>query len=814
MQTLRQDLRYAIRTLIKTPIFTTIAVMTLALGIGANSAIFSVVNGVILKPLQYRAPDQLVFISSAFPTMGFDKFWMSAPEYFELQEWNRSFEQVGAYNTGEVSINGGQAPIRVAAGFATAELFETLGVPAVVGRVFTTEEDTPGGEPVLVLSYELWQRAFGSDPGLVGRSLDVNGVQRTVVGVMPPRFDVDDNGIEAWVPLGLDRVDTRPRANHFLFLVGRLSNGVTLAQARAELGTLVTQWNETVGGGHTPRPEGHPLGIEALEEEVVGEIRPALLVLLGAVGFVLLIACANVGNLLLARAESRQKEIAVRTALGAGRARLVRQFLTESVVLSLAGGIVGLTLGTLGVRMLLATNPDSIPRVSEIALDGSVLLFTFIVAVVAGILFGFAPLLHLTVKNLSMALHEGSQRTTVGSARLMLRRTLVASELALAVILVVGAGLMLRSFATLQQVDPGFRSEGLLTFRLYLPPATYADPARQAVFLDQLTDRLNALPGVSSATAMSGLPPQRRLNANDMQFEGIERIPDGPPHNVDYWQFVTADYFNTMGIPLVEGRFFTEQDAEGALPVVLVNETMARTFWPGESPLGRRVRPNSRTPWLSVVGVVKDVKQGGLDEETGTETYFYYPQTAQAVGFGPRTMNVVVRASVPPTSLASSVRETVWSMDANLPLADLQPMERVMYDAVARPRFLTLLLGIFGSVALALAAVGTYGVMSYTVAERSHEMGIRMALGAKAGGVVKLVLAQGLKVAGIGLGIGLLGAFALTKLMSSILYGVSNTDVVTFVSVPILLSLIAVVACLIPARRATTVDPIKVLRAE
>jgi putative ABC transport system permease protein len=814
MQTLRQDLRYAIRTLIKTPIFTTIAVLTLALGIGANSAIFSVVNGVILKPLQYRAPGQLVFISSAFPTMGFDRFWMSAPEYFELQDWNRSFSQVGAYNTGEVSINGGDAPIRVAAGFATAELFETLGVPAVVGRVFTTEEDTPGGEPVLVLSHELWQRAFGGDPALIGRSLDVNGVQRTVIGVMPPKFDVDDNGIEAWVPLALDRVNTRPRSNHFLFLVGRLNDGVTLAQARAEVGTLVAQWNETVGGGHTPRPEGHPLGMELLEEEVVGEIRPALLVLLGAVGFVLLIACANVGNLLLARAESRQKEIAVRTALGAGRGRLIKQFLTESVVLSLAGGVVGLALGALGVRMLLATNPDSIPRVSEIALDGSVLLFTLIVAVVAGVLFGFAPLLHLTVKNLSLALHEGGQRTTVGSARLMLRRALVASELALAVILVVGAGLMLRSFATLQRVDPGFEPEGLLTFRLYLPPGSYEDPVRQAVFLSELTDRLNALPGVESATAMSGLPPMRRLNANDMQFEGIERTPDGPPHNVDYWQFVTADYFSTMGIPLVEGRLFEESDVEGTVPVALVNETMARTFWSGESPVGRRVRPNSRTPWLTVVGVVKDVKQGGMEEETGTEAYFYYPQTAQAIGFAPRTMNAAVRTSVPPASLAPTVRETVWSMDANLPVADLQPMERVMYDSVARPRFLTLLLAVFGSVALALAAVGTYGVMSYTVAERSHEMGIRMALGAKAGGVVKLVLVQGLKIAITGLAIGLAGAFALTKLMSSILYGVSTTDLLTFVSVPILLALVAAVACLIPTRRATTVDPITVLRAE
>lgn len=813
MQTLLQDLRYTLRSLIKTPVFTAVAVLTLALGIGANSAIFSVVNSVVLKPLPYQSPSQLLFITSAFPTMGFNEFWVSVPEYRELQEWNESFSSVGAFNTGEVSLNGGDAPLRVAAGFATYELFQTLGVGARVGRWFTADEDVAGGPQVAVLTYELWERAFGGRRDLIGTEIDVNGQLTTVIGVMPPKFDVDNSGAEIWIPLALDPANPRPRSNHFLYAVGRLRDGVTQERAETELATLLTRWEE-LGVGHSPRAEGHPIQYKPLQEEVVGDVRPALLVLLGAVGFVLLIACANVGNLLLARAEARQKEIAIRTALGAGRGRLVRQFLTESLVLAFIGSVVGLVAATWGLRALLAVHPDSIPRVAEISLDGTVLAFTLGVTVVAGVLFGLAPLLHLTVRSMSAALREGGQRTTAGSARQVLRRGLVVAELALAVVLVVGAGLMLRSFAALQRVDPGFEPEGVLTFRLYLPPATYPDPTSETQFLDEVTARLGGLPGVTSVTSMSGLPPERRINANDMEFEGIERVPDGPPHNIDYWQFVMPDYLATMDIDVVEGRGFEASDIEGTIPVTLVNETTARTFWSGDSPIGRRLRPGGSQRWFTVVGVVKDVKQGGLEEPTGTETYFYYPQVASALGYAPREMNVALRTAVPPMSIASAVREAVWALDPTLPVADLQPFDTVMADAVARPRFLTLILLIFGSVALALAAVGTYGVMAYTVEERSHEMGIRMALGAQAGRVIRLVLAQGLKVAAIGLGAGVVGAFALTKFMSSILFGVGATDLVTFLTVPAVLISVAVVACLIPAHRATRVDPIEVLRAE
>ncbi len=814
MNTVVQDLRYAVRTLLRAPVFAAVAVLTLGLGIGANTAIFSVVNGVILRPLQYRSPGELVFLTTAFPTLGFDEFWWSAPEYFEYKEWNESFSDIGAFTTGEVSINGGDAPIRVPGAFVTAEFFETLGVPAAMGRVPNRDEDLPGSNNVVVLSHELWQRAFGSDREIIGRVLDVNGNQSTVVGVMPPKFDIDDSHVEAWIPMQLDPANPGGRASHFLYVVGRLDRGVSIERANAELGPLVTQWNERVGGNHSPRPDTHFINVKPLQEEVVGEIRPALMVLLGAVGFVLLIACANVGNLLLARAEARQKEIAVRTALGAGRGRLARQLLTESFVLSLLGGVVGLALGKWGVQILLATNPDSIPRLAEISLDGSVMLFTLLVSMVAGVLFGLAPVLHLTTDNLSPALREGGLRATAGSARLLLRQSLVVSELALAVVLVVGAGLMLRSFATLQRVDPGFEPDGLLTFRLFLPQASYPAPSDQISFLNRLTERIRSVPGVSDVTTMSGLPPNRRVNANTMQFEGIQASPDGPPLLIDFFQTVTDDYFRTMSISLVEGRLFEAQDAESTLPVVLVNETAARTFWP-DGALGKRLRSGGpQVPWLTVVGVVKDVKQGGLDEDTGSELYFYYPQVAGQFGPGSLTMNVVVRSSVPPTSLAPAMRQAVWELDATLPLADLQPMSTVLFDSVARPRFLTLLLAIFGGVALALAAVGTYGVMSYTVAERTHEMGIRMALGAKAGGVVKLVLVQGLQLAAVGLGVGMAGAFGLTKLMSSILFGVSTTDVITFVGVPALLAIVASAACLIPAWRATRVDPIEVLRAE
>jgi predicted permease len=797
------------------PGFALVAILTLALGIGANSAIFSVVNGVVLKELPYEEPAQLLFLNAAFPTMGFTDFWMSQPEYQEYREWADELQELGGFVTGEASVTTQAQPLRVNRVSATHSFFTTLGVQPMLGRLFTPEEDVPGGDPVVLLAAELWQRAFGADEGVLGSMVELDGVQTRVIGVMPAGFDVQDNGTEVWQPLRLDEADVRPRGNHFLLAVGRLAPGATIESARAQLAGLHAQWRERVPEGHIPDGETHYLQMRSLQEEAVGDVRTALLLLLGAVGFVLLIACANVGNLLLARAESRQKEIAVRTALGASRRRLVRQFLTESVLLSVLGGVAGLAFGWWGLRALLATSPESIPRVAEISLDATVLVFTLAVSLVTGLLFGLAPLLHMRIRHLSVSLREGGDRTTGSAARQRLRSGLVVAEVALAVVLVVGAGLMVRSFARLQQVDPGFDPSGLLTFRLFLDSTDYPDAQAQMTFFDQLTERLNGIPGVASATAMNGLPPRRPVNANDTEFEGVERTEDGPPHNVDYYQWVTEGYFETMAIRLVEGRAFAPEDmGPAAQPVTIVNRRLADVFYPGESPLGRRIRPccGDTNPWLTVVGVVEDVKQGGLESDAGTEIYFYTPQVAAAVGFAPRAMNVMLRTDVPPTSVTAAVRDAVWAIDPGLPLADLQTMGNVLQSAVARPRFLTLLLGIFGVVALVLAAVGTYGVMSYAVAERNRELGIRMALGAERSGVLRMVLRQGVGVAGAGLVLGLVAALGLTRFMSSLLFEVGTTDIVTFVAVPALLFAVAVVACLIPARRATRVDPMVVLR--
>ncbi|CAN5669053.1 ABC transporter permease [soil metagenome] len=815
MSELLSDVRYAMRALRRAPGFAAVAILTLALGIGANSAIFSVLNAVVLRPLAYTEPDRLVRVASQFPTLGFDKFWISPPEFFELKERTSSFESFGGYRTGTASVGGGDAPLRTTSATATHDLFTTLAVPAAIGRPFTAEEDLPGAESVVTLSHELWQTAFAGDPGIVGRNIEVNGTTSRVTGVMPPGFDVADAGVQIWIPGTIDPANRQNRGSHFLDVIGRIRQGSTLEQARAELGILVSQWADMNPDTHVPSPENHPIFMTPLQDDLVGNVRPALMLLLGAVGFVLLIACANVANLLLARAESRQREIAVRAALGAGRMRLVRQFLTEGLVLSLIGGAFGLFLGYAGVRLLLAANPRGIPRAVEIGLDWNVLAFTFAVAIVTGLLFGLAPALHLSKRTVTGALRDSS-RTTASGARLQVRQLLVVTEVALAVILVVGSGLLMRSFAELQRVDPGFEPDGLLSFQLYLPPATYADPPSQVAFYDRLLSRLETLPGVTAVAAMSGLPPRRDVNANDTEFDGVPQTQDGPAHNVDYYQNVSTNYFETMQISLADGRAFETRDLGGQAPVVLVNERLARVFYPDANPIGRRIRPccGDDVPWLTIIGVVSDVKQGGIDEETGTELYFFYPQIGIALGFTPRTMNVVVRTDGDPMALAAAVRSTVQEADASLPVANLATMDDVMHASIARPRFITLLLGIFAAVALVLAAVGTYGVMAYSVAQRRQEIGIRMALGAQRSAVQRMVLIQGLGVALLGLLIGVAGALAVTRLMSSLLFNVAATDTAAFIAGPGVLGVVALLACWIPAQRATRVDPAVVLKQD
>jgi putative ABC transport system permease protein len=747
--------------------------------------------------------------------MNFDEFWISPPEFVELQERSTSFEVLGAYRDGQTSIGGGEQPERVTSAIASATLFEALGVEPMLGRVYTREEDLPGGPEVVVLSHEVWTRMFGADPTIVGQAIDVNSISRTVLGVMPPGFDIDETGIEAWQPLRLDPAERQAnRGSHYLYVVGRLRDGVPTERAAAELRELVAGWAEQNPGTHVPTPENHPMFLTSLQDEVVGDVREALYLLFGAVGFVLLIACANVANLLLARGEDRQKEVAVRVAMGAGRTRLMRQFVVEGVVLSVAGGALGVGLAWLSLEGLRALGPGDIPRLREISLDARVLFFTGGVALLTGVLFGLAPARHAARSARSgSSLRDGDGRTTTGVVRTRMRSLLVVSEMALAMVLAVGAGLLIRSFQALTSVNPGFDGSGALTFQMSLPTARYPQESDVMGFHERMHQELAALPGVEKVAVMYGLPPVRDLNANDTRFEGIEPTQDGPPQNVDFYQAVSADYLDAMGIPLVRGRGFLPSDTRDAVPVALVNERLAEVFYPGQDPIGRRIRTccGDQIPWAEIVGVVANVKQAGLDKPAGTELYFHYPQ-APATWTLIRTMNVVVRTSGAPEAIAPTVRQTMARLDPTLPLAGLRSMDAVLSGARARPRFLTTVLGGFAALALALAAIGTYGVMSYSVAQRSREVGIRMALGAESTTVLGLVLRQGLAVTGSGIVIGMVGAFGLSGVLQSLLFEVAPRDWVTFLAVPALLALTSLLALWIPARRATRVNPVEVLR--
>ncbi|MGE3886469.1 MAG: ABC transporter permease [Vicinamibacterales bacterium] len=840
-----QDVRHAVRGLLRTPGFALVTILTLALGIGANTAIFSIVNGVILRPLGFPKPEQLVYLTTRFPNMGFDQFWVSPPEFFEFRELNQSFASVGAFTTGEVNLMAADRPRRVRSAAVTDDLLTTLGVPAAQGRLFAKGETdvvggsaaplppgTPPPQPpaVAILSHELWQSSFGGQP-IVGQMVEVNGVRREVIGVMPPGADVMDNRTEIWLPIGLNPANRQNRGSHFLYLIGRLKDGVTMEQARAELDSLIANWGERTGvkmhvfappqpGASGAQPGGHVLQMEPVQEEIVGSASRAIWVLQAAVGFVLLIACANLANLLLARAETRHREFAVRTALGAGRGRLLRQFMTEGVLLSLVGGALGLVLARVGVSAIIAAYPESLPRTSEVAVDPLVLLFTLAVSVATGIVFGFAPLLHTRMSGLAAALKEGGARGATGATRHHVRRGLVMAEVALAVMLVIGAGLLLRTVLNLTTVDAGFDRSRLVTFQVTLPPASYPQAPARAQLMQRVLTRLRSLPGIQAASAMSGLPPNRPVNANDTDIDNYTAPAEGPYENVDYYQFVMTDYFEAMGIPLVAGRGFQATDASATGPVAVVNETLVKTFWKDLNPIGQRLRPSgppaANIPWFTVVGVAKDVKQGGVDQKTGTEFYFLADQTANFPGLGnmPATMNVVLRTTLPPAGLAQTIEGVMREADRAVPVVRLRDMNEVFADSIRRPRLLAQLLGAFAVLALLLAAIGTYGVLSYMVTERRREIGIRMALGAERGSVIGQVLKQGLLLAGIGVVAGLAGAFGLTRLVTSLLFGVQPTDPLTMGVVVATIAVVAAVASMLPAWRASRVDPIVVLRDE
>jgi putative ABC transport system permease protein len=812
---MRHDLVYALRSLRKSPGYAAVTILTLALGIGANTAIFSVVNGVILKPLPYPSPERLVYITSQFPNLGFDQFWISAPEFVEFAESNRSFQRVGGYRAGAVNLGTPDQPRRVNSAVITSELMPTLAVAPIRGRQFTREDTLPGAEDVAILSSELWRTAFGGDESVIGRVVPIDGAPNRIVGIMPPGYDVHDQRVQVWLPLTLDPANPGGRGGHFLYLVGRLKDDVSLAQAKVDLESMLVKWPLKTGSGHVPNTETHRLRFDGLHDDLIGSLRTALWVLQGAVVFVLLIACANLANLMLARAESRQREFAIRSALGAGRWRLLRQFLTEGLVLALVGGVLGATLGFGGLRALLATNPESLPRSGEIALDPIVLGFTVVMSLLTGVVFGLSPLLHLRQHVVNNSLKEAGQRSTASAARTLVRRGLVISEVALAVVLVVGAGLLLRSFWNLMNVDAGFNRSRLMTFGLVLPSASYQAPQSVVDFFTRLQSELSQLPGVQGVAAMQGLPPQRLVNANDTDFENYTAPPEGPFENVDYYQNVTPAYLMTLGIPLVDGRDFTASDVGGP-PVALVNETLAKTFFRDQSPLGRRLKPGfgPKVPWFTIVGVVRDVKQGGVAQKTGTEIYFLADQGPRAVNFAPRSMNIVIRSALPFDALAADVRRVVGGMDATLPIVKPRTMDDVFAETIARPRFLAVLLMIAAGLALALAAIGTYGVLSYAVSQRRKEIGIHMAMGATRQRVLGMVLGQGMVLAAVGLVVGVGASFLLTRFLQTQLFNVKPSDPATLGAVVVFIATVALVACYLPAHRATRVDPMVVLRDE
>jgi predicted permease len=839
-----QDLRYTLRSLGRAPAFAAVTVLTLALGIGANTAMFSVVNGVLLRPLPYPQPEQLMYLTTRFPGFGFDEFWVSPPEYFEFREINQSFASVGAFTTGEVNLTAGDRPLRVRSASVDDGLLRALGVQPVRGRVFAEGEadltgppPQPGGPPVplppvVLLSYELWQTAFGGQE-IVGQTIEVNGLRREVIGIMPPGADVMDNRTEIWMPLGLNWAFRQNRGNHYLYLIGRLKDGVSHDEAQSELAALIRNWGERVGVKthvFAPLPAteaereanpggGHILQMTPLQEQLVGSAGRAIWTLQAAVLLVLLIACANLASLFLARAETRHRELAVRTALGAGRGRLLRQFMTEGVMLSLAGGALGLLLAHAGVQALVQLYPASLPRTSELTVDTPVLIFTLVTSIATGLVFGLAPLMHTRMSGLVIALKEGGAKGATGAARHHMRRGLVMAEVALAVMLVIGAGLLLRTVANLTNVDAGFDRWRLVTFSVALPVANYPQPSARGQWYQRVLEELRAIPGVQAASAMSGLPPNRPLNANDTEIDNYTAPPEGPFENVDYYQSVMSDYFETMGIPIVAGRSFHPSDAASGGMVAIVNETLVNTFWRELNPIGQRLRPccGDQVPWFTVIGVAKDVKQGGVDQRTGTELHFFVEQTSlqpPPIGNAPSVMNVVLRTTLPPAALRPSVEGVVRAADASVPIARLREMEAVFDESIRRPRMLAHLLGGFAGLALLLAAIGTYGVLSYMVAERRREIGIRMALGATRQRVMGDVIQQGFVLSAIGIAAGLAGAVALGRVIATLLFGVEPTDPSTLAGVVATIAVVAFVACALPAWRASRLDPNLVLRQE
>jgi putative ABC transport system permease protein len=812
MDTFIQDLKYGFRNLRRQPGFAAVAVLALAFGIGANTAIFSVINAVLLKPLPFQAPDRLVNLWTSHPQRG-NLGSVSYPDFADWREQSQSFERMAAFRTDDFTLTGGDEPERLRGVVASYELFGLLGRQPELGRSFHPEEDQPGMR-VVILSHELWQRRFNADREVIGRAISLNGHNYEIVGVMPYgfQFPIEAEHFDLWITMGY--FATPPdggqsmiaqRGNHFLEVIGRLKPGINPDQAQAEMATIASRLEQE----HPDENAHRSVLLVSSYDQLVRDIRPSLLILFGAVGCVLLIACANVANLLMARASGRQRELAIRAALGAGRMRVIRQLLTESVLLAVIGGAIGLLLALWTTDLLIRIDRANIPRSAEISVDVPVLFFTMAMSLVTGIVFGLLPALQSSRCDLSESLKEGGRGSTEGAHRNRIRNTLVATEVAVAVVLLVGAALLIQSLWRLNRIDPGFEARGVLTAGISLPD-TYSD-SKIISFYEDLHDRLQSLPGARSAGVVAPLPMSGHNMGLGVDVEGRPTTP-GERLSSDA-RIISPDYFRSLGIQQVAGRDFTQGDDAKSKPVVIVNEALASLLFPGEDPIGKRIRPTISTGdddglWREIIGVVGSIKTRRLTDQPRPELYIAESQIPMS------SLTIVIKSDVNPSALIGALRAEVKSLDEDLPIYDVRTMDQYLGDSVSRQRFLTILLAVFAGVALLLTVVGLYGVLAYSVAQRTHEIGVRMALGARQRDVLQMVVSGGMKMTLIGVAFGLLGAYVLTRVLGSLLYEVGATDPATFAGIAVGMAIVALAACYLPARRATKVDPMVALRYE
>jgi putative ABC transport system permease protein len=800
LEVLWQDLHYGVRMLINRPTFTVFAIIALSLGIGINSAIFSVVNAVLLRPLPFSDPDRLVQLREMSQKVG-EPVPVSPPNFIDWKTQSSTFEQIAAYHGQGFTLTGVDEAERVLGVRVSSDFLPLLGIKPILGRNFSAEEDRAGKEQVLILTHSFWQRRFGSDPGIIGKDLILNGQNFTVIGIMPPGFNYPrDETLAFWTPLAPD--SNPSRGSHYLTVIARLKSNVTSAQAQREMDVIAKRLEERYRNTNT----GNGVIISSLHEQTVGEIRPTLLVLFGVVLLVLLIACANVANLQLVRTLPRQREIAIRMALGADRLRVIRQLLTENILLSVIGGMLGLLLALWGVELLLALGPENIPRLKEINIDYRVFGFTFALSVITGIVFGLAPAMQTFKINLNDQLKEGGRSMADGSQK-HFRSTLVVFEIAISLVLLIGAGLMIKSFGYLIGTDPGFKSNNLLTMTIFLPKAKYPENRRVADFFSQVLQKGESVPGIDSIGLTSQIPLNGTEWTNSFDIEGRPPLAPGKDNFSDL-RWISPGYFKTMGIPFIKGRQFTDRDVAEAPGVVIINQSMARKFFPDEDPIGKRLTiAYNHNISVEIVGVVGDIRPG-VDSEPAPEMYLSYLQTPV------RALYLVVRTSVEPTAIVATIRKQVSSIDKEQPISNIRSMDQVFASSIAQRRFNTLLFGIFAAMALILAAIGIYGVISFFVTQRRHEIGIRMALGAQRIDVIKLVMRQGIVLSLIGVAIGICAALVFTRVLSSLLFGITATDPIIFLVIPTILVGVALSASYIPAWRATRIDPMIAIRYE